>query len=347
MSVLKQRWWVGLLLIFLAAPVFLHVSAQDTNLLQDAGFEGNYVGRGRANLNTPAAWNIWLATSPHNYDWQNLADKVAAFPQNGGAEVHSGSHSLNLNDGYATFTAAIYQQVSVQPNQNYTGSIWARLKTCNIPKDSDNCGSAVESGAYVRVGIDPTGGTDPNNGAIVWSGNVMPHDSWQQAVVSATATGGTITLFAFVTQQWPSDLNNVWFDDASLTGGGAGGAVPGAPAVQPTPRPVATAFVAVVQPPRADGSVVHIVQFGDTMTGISSAYGVSIDDIVALNGLRSSRYIFVGQELLIKPAGSSSGAGAPVSSGDLFSQQDLASLNPNPGPTPVGMSLDATPTLPG
>ncbi len=176
MSLLKRRWWVGLLLIFLAAPVFLRVSAQDTNLLQDAGFEGNYVGRGRANLNTPAAWNIWLATSPHNYDWQNLADKVSAFPQNGGAEVHTGSHSLNLNDGYATFTAAIFQQVSVQPDQNYTGSIWARLKTCNIPKDGDNCGSAVESGAYVRVGIDPTGGTDPNSGAIVWSGNIQPHE---------------------------------------------------------------------------------------------------------------------------------------------------------------------------
>ncbi len=196
MSLLKRRWWVGLLLICLAAPVFLRVSAQDTNLLQDAGFEGNYVGRGRPNLNTPAAWNIWLATSPHNYDWQNLADKVTAFPQNAGAEVHSGAHSLNLNDGYATYTAAIYQQVSVQPNQNYTGSIWARLKTCNIGKDSDNCGSAVESGAYVRLGIDPTGGTDPNSGAIVWSGNIMPHDSWQQATVSATATGGTITLFA-------------------------------------------------------------------------------------------------------------------------------------------------------
>ena len=176
-------------------------------------------------------------------------------------------------------------------------------------------------------------------------------NSWQQAVVSATATGGTITLFAFVTQQWPSDLNNVWFDDASLTGGGAGGAAVGAATVVPTARPVPTAFVAIVQPPRADGSIIHVVQFGDTMTGISSAYGVSIDDIVKLNGLRSSRYIYVGQELLIKPAGSSgaasSDAGAPVSSGDLFSQADLASLDPNPGPTPVGMALEATPTLPG
>ncbi len=86
------------------------------------------------------------------------------------------------------------------------------------------------------------------------------------------------------------------------------------------------------------------------MTGISSAYGVSIDDIVALNGLRSSRYIYVGQELLIKPAGSvtpSSGSSTASDSGSLLSQADLASLNPNPGPTPVGMSLNATPTLPG
>jgi len=355
-----KRWWIGLALVGLllvlaaTAPLRTQVSAQGTNLLQDPGMEGAYVNRGRSTLNTPGAWPIWIQDGPHGQDWQNRADKVTAFPQNGGPEVHTGVHSLNLDGAYVTFTAAIYQQVTVQPGSNLVGSIWARLHTCDLPKGGGTCGSAVESGAYVKVGIDPNGGTDPTNGAIVWSSNIMPHDSYQQATVSATAVAGTVTLFAYVTQMWPSDLNKVWFDDASLTGGGSGGAAPGQPAAPPPAAPPPQAFVAVVQAARPDGSIVHVVQTGDTMTGISSAYGVPIDTIMQLNGLRSSRYIFVGQELLIKPAPTAANApeatsppessGAPQAAGDLLSPDDLASLNSTPGPTPVGMELSGAPT---
>ena len=343
-----KRWWVGLGLLFVLAPLILHVSAQGGELLQDPGFEGPYVNRGRATLNTSSAWNLWLADGPHGEEWQNRADKVVAFPHNSEPEKRSGNSSQNLDGGFVTFTAAVYQQVSVQPNTNLTGSVYARLKTCNIAPGSDNCGSAVESGAYVRVGIDPNGGTDPNSPSIIWSGHIMPHDRWDQAVVSATSAGGSVTMFIYVTQAWPSDLNKVWFDDASLTTGGAGGAAAGQPAVVPTARPVATAFVAFVQQPRPDGSIVHVVQPGDTMTGISTAYGVPIDTITELNGLRSARYIFVGQELLIKPAGSvSTSPQATEEVGELFSPEDLASLNTTPGPTPVGMQLEPMPTLAG
>jgi LysM repeat protein len=243
----------------------------------------------------------------------------------------------------------------VPPNTPLTGSAWARIKTCNIGPNSDNCGSAVESGAFVRVGIDPNGGTDPNSPSIVWSANFGPHDNYQQGTVTATSAGPTATLFIYTTQTSPAQLNKAWFDDAVLTTGGAGGSAPGQ-APPPTAIPVfPTAFVAFVQPPRPDGSIIHIVQPGDTMTGISSAYGVPIDTLVEQNGLRSARYIFVGQELLIKPAGSvaatqeagssgggTTGGGGVDTSSDLFSPEDLARLNTTPGPTPIGMFLEAT-----
>ncbi len=342
-----KRWWAGLILLVLVVPLLMQVHAQDGNLLQDPSFEGPYVNRGRSNLNTPNAWPIWIQDGPHNYDWQNRADQVIAFPHNNGPEVHSGGNSLNVDGSYVTFTAAVYQQVSVQPGTNLTGSAWARIKTCNLAPNADNCGSSPESGAFVRVGIDPTGGTDPNSPSVVWGGNIAPHDNYQQATVTATSAGSTVTFFIYTTQQSPSALNRAWFDDASLTVGGAGGSAPGQPAA-PVPVIVATAFVAHVQPPRPDGSIVHIVQTGDTMTGISSAYGVPIDTIVQLNGLRSARYIYVGQELLIKPAGSATEeATSEAPQGDLFSAEDLASLNSTPGPTPVGMEIGPTATLVG
>ncbi len=348
-----KRWGIGLvaLALLLAATTLLtpRVDAQ-SNLLQDPSFEGPYVNRGRSDLNTPAAWPIWIQDGPHNFDWQNRADKVTAFPHNNGPEVHSGGNSLNVDGGYVTYTAAVYQQVNVAPGTNLTGSAWARIKTCNIAPNADNCGSAVESGAFVRVGIDPNGGTDPNSGSVVWSANFGPHDNYQQGSVTATAVNSTVTFFIYTTQQSPATLNKAWFDDAVLTTGGAGGTAPGQATAIPTARPIATAFVAIVQPPRADGSIRHIVMTGDTLTGISSAYNVPIDTIMELNGLRSSRYIFVGQELLIKAAGGGTSGGGSTSTGDLFSPEDLASLNTTPGPTPVGMQLDGSvpqPTLAG
>lgn len=301
--------FVGALAVVALAVALTPVQAQQ-NLLSDPGFEGPYIGRGRPDLNTPQAWGIWLADSPRNYEWQNRPDRTFAFPHPGGPEVHGGSFSQNINGGYITFTAALFQQVTVPANSDVTASIWARLKTCNLPRGQggvlvgDNCGSAVEAGSYVRVGIDPTGGTNPTSPAIVWSGNITPHDRWEQAAVSAKAQGGTVTMFAWVSQQWPSDLNNVWFDDASLTLGiGAPGGVQtgGEQATAVPPPPTAPPLAAFVrrQPPQPDGTQIHIVQAGDTLAGIAFAYGVTVEEIRELNNLRGTRWILVGQRLQI------------------------------------------------
>ena len=317
---------------------FTSVSAQE-NLLQDPSFEGPYVSRGRPDLNTPAAWGLWVADGPRGYEWQNRPDRVFAFPHPAGPQIHSGGASQNINGGYVTFTAAVFQQVTVPNRANLVASAWAWLKTCNLPKDGsgniigDNCGSAVESGAYVRVGVDPDGGTNPASPTIIWSGNIAPHDRWEQASVSATANGTLVTMFIWVSQAWPADLNNVYFDDASLTVGGAGGSSPagsGGSAAATAVPVFPTAAMVVPQAPQPDGSIVHRVQAGDTMSGISYAYGVPVSEIMELNNMRSSRFIFVGQELIIAEAGSARRPTAPPSS-------DI-------GPTPMGMRADPTAT---
>jgi len=274
------------------------VGAQDGNLLRDGGMEGSYTQRGRADFNIPADWSVWYAQSPHTEDWMNL--QPVAFPHNGPSpDPQSGSRALNMNKGYATFTAAVYQQVAVPADENVVASAWSYLKTCNLAPGFDNCGSAVESGAYTRIGVDPTGGTDPNSPSIIWSGNSQPHDRWEQISVSATAAGGSVTVFLYVTQRWPSDLNNVYFDTASLTVGGAGGSSPaGSPAATPVPQTVP--FV-VAQGERDDGSIVHTVQSGDTLDSIAVAYGVTRQDIMALNNITDPRIIQIGQQLIIRP----------------------------------------------
>ena len=74
--------------------------------------------------------------------------------------------------------------------------------------------------------------------------------------------------------------------------------VPSGPASTPAPmiQPVATAQ------PNSDGSVVHVVQFGQTLWTIAEAYEISMVKLLEQNYLTEESAIFPEQKLLILPA---------------------------------------------
>lgn len=311
------------------------------NLLNDPGFEGTYTNRGRADFNIPEAWGVWYAESPRTESWMNL--QPVAFPHNGpDPNPYEGSRSMNFNKGYATFTAALYQQVPVPEGSPVTASAVAQVKTCNPAPNTPTCGSAVESGSFTRVGIDPNGGTNPNDSDIVWSNNAQPHDRWDTMTVSATATGPSVTIFLYTTQAWPAQINTAYWDAASLTIGGPGGSVPGQPSATLVPTAPPLASFVVRQPPQADGSIIHTVQPGDTMDAIAFAYGVSRQEILDLNGISNGRYLLVGQQLLISEAPDpseqtqeASGLPTPDPSVGVAMAQTASAVQANATPTPA------------
>jgi LysM repeat protein len=65
-----------------------------------------------------------------------------------------------------------------------------------------------------------------------------------------------------------------------------------------TPTPVGMVQVST---PGADGKIIHVVQPYQTLSTISTAYAVSIDAILGLNGILVDWPLQIGQELLIYP----------------------------------------------
>lgn len=294
----RLRLVSGLVLLLILSLVPL-LYAQTSNLLQDPGFEGTYTGRGRGDFNFPEAWGGWWTDSPSNQSWMNVAPN--AFPHTGGFK-RSGGKSQSISRGSGTFTAAAYQIVNGIPaGTTLRATAWVFLENVS------------ESQAQVRIGIGNNVSENPFGADIVWSGWNQAVQSWQQLSVDAVAKGGAVTVFVYTTQVWPNDPNALYIDDAELiatgtgtiptqassgtSGGTGGGAVVPAPTTAPPANVVP--FVSA-QGTRDDGSIVHVVQSGDTIASISVAYGVPVPDILALNNLSDPRLIAVGQEILVK-----------------------------------------------
>jgi LysM repeat protein len=96
--------------------------------------------------------------------------------------------------------------------------------------------------------------------------------------------------------------------------------------------------------PNPDGSVVHIVQSGQTLIGIAQAYGVSVDGIKALNNLVSDS-IYAGDALLIIPAGTPAPTGTATAT-ITATHVDTPTRQPTRTPTaiPTTALIAATPT---
>jgi LysM repeat protein len=66
----------------------------------------------------------------------------------------------------------------------------------------------------------------------------------------------------------------------------------------------------------SDGGV-HVVQSGETMSGIAALYGVDMNAMAQLNGINDPAYIYVGQELKIPSGGVLTATAADTHAGEL------------------------------
>jgi len=101
----------------------------------------------------------------------------------------------------------------------------------------------------------------------------------------------------------------------------------------PTMTPTAT-------PERVPGVITYTVQAGDTLWHVASRFGITVEDVVALNDIQDPALIYPGQVLLI-PAGAltltptSSPAATATPTGTQTPTQTPTLRPPGPGPAPT------------
>ncbi len=92
--------------------------------------------------------------------------------------------------------------------------------------------------------------------------------------------------------------------------------------------------------PNADGSITYIVKSGDTTLGIALAYGLSLDDLLKINGLTAKSVIYPNQKIIIR-------AGfTPTPTFPTSTPTGLPTITSWPTSTPTSTKISIPPTPP-
>lgn len=315
---------IGVIVIVLALSLANGLAiAQGENLLTNPSFEGQYSSY---TPETPAenadctlgicttaqmapGWKPWwIKERPTDV---NPEYKPATQDVSGG-RVRSGDRAAQYFSFWSTHKAGLRQTVTVPANSVVRFSIWGHswLTEADGTLLSDRGGTP-----NMRIGIDPSGGTNPYGQSIVWSDYLQVYDTYQQFSVQAQAIGDKVTVFTFSapsvnpnSPEYGFKHTDIFWDDASLAVIGAGSAPVAAPSgggggdTSQAPAAAVPAVRTSIDPtatPNAEGIIYSEVRSGDSIWALAARAGITLDEILELNELTRDDVVRAGDLLIV------------------------------------------------
>lgn len=313
------------LLVLAAGRQQQQVVAQGTNLLQNPDFEAGVYTFDPANYTwlalyptqrescrnsdqylpcstaqTPIGWiPWWISQITGDPEWKNRMPEYKPAGAPFLNRVHSGSFASQYFTFHSTHTAGLLQQVTVPANSRVRFQIWGQAWSSASDAEFSDYPTTVN----MRIGIDPTGGSNPYNSAIVWSSFSQPYDLYAQFSVEAQAQGDKVTVFTFSAPDEARKHNDIYWDNAELIVV-AGGVVPAAtlPGGTPGVAEPPSAPNAATPTPNAAGLIQVVAQAGDSYWSIAANHGLTIAEILTLNNATETDFVQPGQLITIGTA---------------------------------------------
>lgn len=275
---------------------------------------------------TPQDWTAWWQppiTDTARSDFYTYPNRCPAGapetcvvwhnPEYGGTDwirvgpprIHSGKNSLKYFTFWSVHEAGVFQTVEgITPGTQLRFSAymhaWSATEDANGNEPSP-FKSEGQTSMHMKIGIDPTGGRNPWSADIVWSLERDSYDQFSYHQITAVAATDKVTVFTYSRPEKAMKHNDVHVDDLELVAVSipGGSAAPTQPPPAVNAAPPAPAGPRATSTPRPDGALVHVVQPGDTLFGLSLQYDVSMDQIMRLNGINQETLLQINQELVI------------------------------------------------
>jgi hypothetical protein len=190
--------------------------SSSVNLLVNPGFESFAAFNGNPPGEVAQGWTAWSITggSAPSYQLQPAYRQTAP----NSARIRGGINAQQISSDFATHIGGLYQSLSdITPGSSVRFSVYAYVWSSSF---ADPDVSEQDGDVTLQVGIDPTGGTDPQSANIVWSEPVKQYDEYNEYIVTTQAQSSTVTVFIRSAVDFPVQASTVYLDDANLAAAG-------------------------------------------------------------------------------------------------------------------------------
>ncbi len=221
---------------------------------------------------------------------------------------------------------------SAQGHSNYQASIGTVTHyggDGSRPKDRA-IAAGFGSGSTVFISENIAGGLDMSiNSAIYnyWQDDLHLHTMLNPAALyigAGMAKAGNYVYYTVDTGYW-----------AGAPGSGTAPPSTGSTVQTPSSDPIDPFIVAT---PGENGAIIHIVQFGQSLIGITNTYDIPIAEVLILNDIGLDDLIFPGDQIIMRAAFTPTSTSTPT---------DLPpTRTPTPSPTPKNETATPWPTSP-
>ncbi|MBN1136763.1 MAG: hypothetical protein JXM73_09255 [Anaerolineae bacterium] len=192
---LKESWFLAVVaacLLFVLPIAACADCNQAGSLVFNCNFD-TFVGTPPRQV--PEGWIPWVAMGDPAFDQDNHGSAPGAPAQ-------------RIWSDWGTWTAGLYQQVSVTPDTGYRAWVEWSPPQCPLEEGCED----IER----RIGIDPFGGTDPLSPTVVWGPSTWANARMADVHVSAFARSQTITVFLWTHHPVSHGPDQVYLDSVIL-----------------------------------------------------------------------------------------------------------------------------------
>jgi LysM repeat protein len=263
------------------------------NLLKNPSFEDNYDAHGvYRELRTAEGWTPWWVEREGDEGY--ILRRPECKPSDHYLFAHrvkSGEYAQQCFTFFGTHEMGVYQRVAVQPGQVLLFSVWAQVWSTST---SNPTFSELPGNVRVSVGIDPTGGMDPQSPVIHWSDEIEAYDRWHFQFVQEVAQNSVVTVYTRSRAQFAVKHNDVYWDEAGLVDANL------ALSLQLTPIPTATPKPT---PTLGPDSILYAPPVTDTLRLIAARFSVDFATVARSNRVPANVAVRPGLPVVV-PGGS-------------------------------------------